>query len=940
MNPELLRRISEEFERIEQAAANNERINLDALFPDLQGTDRETALAETRELLEELHQSQEIASAWISAASMSARYDPVEPIKKGGMGEIWIAIDQDFHRKVAIKEILPESAHDPRIRKRFLRESLITAKLEHPGILPVYSKGAHADGRPFYAMRWVSGNGSQTLHDAISVLHSNNKLSTQQFRVQLHGLLNRFVSVCQTVAFAHHSNVIHRDLKPSNILLGPFGETFVVDWGLAVDLTESEKMSSDEFPAPDTADFFGTPSFSAPECLDNPNEANPRCDIFSLGMILHHLCVGVSPYTKSQKRDPKRIKSAIAQREAKTLRQIDPKIHPALEAICAKATAFHPLDRYPTALDLAQDITTFLNDETITAWKEPWTFRTTRWLKKRIATVVAFAVASTLLLLSALGYLWISHLHSLEISRKSTLLAESLRAETLSRLHAIDAVALAQDREQLANNAIETFWSEVAQDPTLRFSEEFKDLRLKLLARPMEYYKTLSESYRKAAATTSEAMASFVDSRFELSKLQLEAGQWSDALENIQQVFQDTEKTVASSKECDNSWLYRQAKTTKTLARIYAHVGDSQNSNKMNDHFASIEAKAIERSNLPKELEEIFVDHAVETARILSHQGKSEQANDRIAAAMKQVETICERFPKDIQSSILKERVLNDAALIKMQQGDFEQARNSFRLLLAMHEQMPPPVSQPSHTVPTRQVNPEEFNRQFRLGSIEFNLGVIALRSGNNEESLQHHSKSLDIRKKLSNQVPSVAEFQKTLGHSYLAISNLLMQRGQLQEGIDSFRSWVQINRLLYARQPSNLPQKMELVSSLHQLGHFLQLIGDKETAISVYNEALPLAMEIKTLQPEEPIWQRHRIEISEQLGTLYFDDERWQEAYDQFQQAIEGLESVANGPDAAPKDRTSYRSLLMKMPIILEHLGDAETKQEFIRRINALDPT
>ncbi|MFM9117254.1 MAG: hypothetical protein ACKOU6_13955 [Planctomycetota bacterium] len=137
MNPDLLRRISAEFERIEQAAARGESIELDDLFTDLTAADRAIALREVHELLEELHPTGSRFSAVTSAASLSARFDPVEPTNQGGMGEIWLAIDQDFNRQVAIKEIIPSAAQDEEYRRRFCREAEITAKLEHPGILPV-----------------------------------------------------------------------------------------------------------------------------------------------------------------------------------------------------------------------------------------------------------------------------------------------------------------------------------------------------------------------------------------------------------------------------------------------------------------------------------------------------------------------------------------------------------------------------------------------------------------------------------------------------------------------------------------------------------------------------------------------------------------------------------------------------------------------------------
>lgn len=938
MNPNLLRRISEEFERIERAVSSNQQIELDALYPDLQGEDRQTALAETRELLDELRQSQGIVSPWISAASMSARYEPVEPVNQGGMGEIWVALDQDFNRQVAIKEILPDAANDPRIRQRFLRESQITAKLEHPGILPVYSKGTHADGRPFYAMRWVSGEGSQTLHHAMNALHSEENLSAQNRPVQLHDLLHRFVSVCQTVAFAHHANVVHRDLKPANILLGPFGETFVVDWGLAIDLSDSENTFLDGLPQKTQGEFFGTPGFSAPECLEDPHLANPRCDIFSLGMILYHLCAGASPFTKSQKSTPQGLKIAMAQGAMLRLRQIDPSIHPALEAICDKATAFHPEDRYATAKDLAADISKYLGNEPTLAWPEPWTYRSKRWLQRRIATIVTLAVATMLLLGGALGYAWISYRHNMELSRKSTQLEDSLRAEAQYKLHALEAADLAKDREKLANDAIETFWSQIAQDPRLRFSEEFRDLKLSLLARPIEYYRTLSESYQNASRKSPVAMASYIDSRLELSKLQLEAGDWDDARSTIEQVLQDTESILLSNAEIDDSWLYRKAIATKTLVRIYSNLGDQANASKMNEAFEEMESKLASRKDLTPEFEVVLAEHAVETARALSQQGQYDKALARVAGAFERTEALCERFPDDASYWVLKEEILNDSALMDLRRGEIEQAQEKFRQLLKVHELRGTRAEGASASTLSKRLDPEVYNQQYRLGGVEFNLGVVAQRMGKFQESLDHHRRALEIREALAIRLPSVSEFQNTLGHSYLARSNLLMQRNQVAEGVDSYRKWVQVIRLLYARQQESLPRKMELVSSLHQLGHFEQMIGNTEVAMGVYTEALPLAIEVKDARPEDSVWLRHRCELSEHLGTLYFEQERWKEAGEQYDQAIDGQEHFAMIADGTAKERATYRMILRKMMELAERFEDSQKFEALKRKRSALD--
>jgi hypothetical protein len=152
------------------------------------------------------------------------RYQIVRPHDKGGIGEVFVALDQELNRQVALKEIQEQHASDPRNLGRFVREAEITGGLEHPGIVPVYGLGQYADGRPFYAMRFIQG---ETLKHAIDKFHAG------ELAVTLRGLLTRFVAECNTIAYAHSRSVIHRDLKPSNIMLGKYGETLVVDWGMA-----------------------------------------------------------------------------------------------------------------------------------------------------------------------------------------------------------------------------------------------------------------------------------------------------------------------------------------------------------------------------------------------------------------------------------------------------------------------------------------------------------------------------------------------------------------------------------------------------------------------------------------------------------------------------------------------------------------------------------
>ena len=160
------------------------------------------------------------------------RYHKVRDHAKGGLGVVFVALDEELNRDVALKEIQDRHADNPTSRARFLIEAEITGGLEHPGIVPVYGLGSYDDGRPFYAMRFIKGD---SLKDAIAAFHADEALKKDpgERALALQKLLRRFLDVCNAVAYAHSRGVLHRDLKPDNVMVGRYGETLVVDWGLA-----------------------------------------------------------------------------------------------------------------------------------------------------------------------------------------------------------------------------------------------------------------------------------------------------------------------------------------------------------------------------------------------------------------------------------------------------------------------------------------------------------------------------------------------------------------------------------------------------------------------------------------------------------------------------------------------------------------------------------
>jgi tetratricopeptide (TPR) repeat protein/tRNA A-37 threonylcarbamoyl transferase component Bud32 len=328
----------------------------------------------------------------------TAVYRPRRHHDQGGLGVIWIAHEEELDRTVALKRIRPDRLHDV-ARWRFLREAALTARLQHPGIVPIYGLGRDESG-PFYTMPFIEG---RTLQEAIGAFHGEGspRLDPGGRGLRLRELLQHFIAACNTVAYAHDRGVVHRDLKPSNLMLGPYGETLVMDWGLAkrFGAGEAPGEGAGDAPSPDpssedvteTGEVLGTPQYMSPEQARG-EPAGPAGDIFSLGLVLYGILTGKSAFDESSLRGPDRLR-AVRDAAIVPPRRRDPRLPRALEAICLKALAARAEDRYPSARALGEDLARWLADEPVTAWREPFSARARRW-RRRHRTAVAAAVVA------------------------------------------------------------------------------------------------------------------------------------------------------------------------------------------------------------------------------------------------------------------------------------------------------------------------------------------------------------------------------------------------------------------------------------------------------------------------------------------------------------------------------------------------------------------
>ncbi len=323
------------------------------------------------------------------------------------MGEVFVARDTELDREVALKEIQERHAHDSGSRSRFLMEAEVTGKLEHPGIVPVYGLGQYPDGRPFYAMRFIRGD---SLQWAVKEFHKTQMPGNPYESVAFRKLLGRFVDVCNAVGYAHSRGVLHRDLKPGNIMLGKYGETLVVDWGLAkvkgrepsssdaeVTLQISSGSGTDQT-LPGSA--IGTPGYMSPEQAEGKlSSLGPATDIYGLGATLYTLLSGKKSIEAQTIHE---ILHRTVQGGVPKPSEINSQIPKPLESICLKAMALSPTERYPSCEALAEDVERFLADEPVSAHPESLPVRAARIARKHRG-VVRTATAAALLLFVGRG---------------------------------------------------------------------------------------------------------------------------------------------------------------------------------------------------------------------------------------------------------------------------------------------------------------------------------------------------------------------------------------------------------------------------------------------------------------------------------------------------------------------------------------------------------
>ena len=416
-------------------------------------------------------QADAIATEWYS--DRIARFRKQKLHEQGGLGNVWLAEDAELDRDVVVKEIKSKYANSASHRARFARETKITGSLEHPGIVPVYGQGFSNDGSPFFAMQFIQG---KNLRRSIKQFHAGT--NAEKTSREFNRLIQHFIDVCDTIEYAHNQGVIHRDIKPENIMVGQFGETYLIDWGLACnaasrsneglaaggevdcDQEQSELLSQ-------AGQTIGSPAFMSPEQADGSLEkVTAAADVYGLGATLFSLLTGSE--------NPNRV---VVDQKLPRFEQFglhaQPHLKPLL-SVCHKAMATEPADRYSSVQKLREDVENFQLDKQVMAHEESVFERLSRWLRRNrtflSAAVMTLALVS---LVSMFAAFWInSERNRAILARESESgLREKAEAsqqqETKARLHA-------EKRKEQLTNVLGIFADAVAgtDDAGLQISPE------------------------------------------------------------------------------------------------------------------------------------------------------------------------------------------------------------------------------------------------------------------------------------------------------------------------------------------------------------------------------------------------------------------------------------------------------------------------------------
>jgi serine/threonine protein kinase len=731
------------------------------------------------------------------------RYTLTRLHARGGIGQVWLAHDSALGRDVALKELRPERAANPGIGSRFLEEARITGQLEHPGIVPIYELSRHIDDeQPFYTMRFVRG---RTLTEAIRAYHQERR-ENRAGPLDLLGLLNAFIGVCNAVAYAHSRGVIHRDLKGQNIVVGDYGEVVVLDWGLAklVDSPDGETglssvaLEPKQFHAATLiGQALGTPSYMAPEQAAGQLDAiDKRTDVYGLGAMLYEILTGQPPFAGS---DTQEVLRRVSEDVALRPRQIDPAVPAALEAVCLMAMAKRPERRYATAAELADEVRRFLADEPVSAWREPLTIRVGRWGRRHKALVNSLAVALMVATVGlAVGYIMVGRERAVAVSQRNR--AESNLA--------------------LATQVVEEMYTEVAE--ALSDQKQMDNYQRDILEKALRFYaRSVLPQSREPAVRLAAGRAGL-----RVAQIQGKLGREKEAIAACEEALSvlgplDTERS--STPE------YKQALATgfQTLGSLCGDVGKRDEAEAALKRAQSLAEALVAAQPAGPE-------YRADLAKILNDLGalyyraeRYDEAETRLDRSLSLYRELAAERSGVSPYRVPYANLLINLSLLYRDTHKFTQAEEAARAAVTSFRELL--AGQPGSVA-----------YESKLVSALNSLGGYSRDQGRPADASAAYKEALTHQERLSAAHPERIDYSYMKGAILLNLGNLENNdKGDYQTACDWYQRAVKQHELSLERQPSHSSSRQGLCFAHRGLADSLSALGRYPEALSHWDQAL-----------------------------------------------------------------------------------------------------
>ena len=796
------------------------------------------------------------------------RFERMGFLDSGNLGEVYFAMDSELNRMVVAKYIKANAAQDRLNQALFHLEGEVTGALEHPGIVPVYGLGRDSQGRIYYAMRYIRGRKlSQVIAEYQGIPPSDPGAKQEA----LIGLLQNFQAACLAVEYAHIKGVLHCDLKPDNIMIGDYGEVFVVDWGLVV--VHGQKKEDQPYdplrtlgegdipvfrPSESASSGLhinqggsrcgvgGTPAYMAPEQVQatTKNDVSllgPAADIYALGGTLYQLLTGNAPHLpkKESKEDQRGFYNRILAGQFSTPRELKPAIPRGLEAIVLKAMRLQPEDRYKSARELAEDVKRFVADEPVWAYPEPAFERARRWVRKNRALVGAAMVGLILMTFVATGFGWItsSYNERLTISEGQARESEYQAQEELAvanEARALEGEKLARVRESLAIDAVRKYSEAVKSNPDLKNRPELEPLRKELLREPIEFFKKLNKQMQAEKSTTPESLQALALGLFDLGNLTREIGDQEDAIKSFleaEQIFSLLVKKIPTVTE----YQANLAASHNNLGNLYRGTGRKKEAEDSYQKALAIQETLVQKNpTVPEYLADLAGSH-YSLGILYRGTGRSKEAEASWQKALALRETLVLNNPTvtEYQANLAASHL--SLAILYSGTGRIKEAEVSWQKAIALRE-----------TLVLK--NPTVTEYQADLVHCYLNLGLLCIGTGRKKEAEVSYEKAIALLETLVLKNPTVTEYQAALASSHLNVGILYSATGRGKEAEASYQKALALQETLVQKNPTVPEYRFDLATTRNRLAW--SICFSAKRLPEEYQKALSLAGAASLSQP------------------------------------------------------------------------------------------